>query len=264
MEWDSHARKAPLRPDGPVCGPPRSSYNASHADARGIGALARLKDRLSPSRTGATAWLIAVWYVGLSCAALLGWAAMEESDTYQAAAALLSAAVVLMLALASYSLRARSGDWNRHSVVAAVGPLVIAIMLFEYYVYNRRIEDTVSTHLIPSEQVELADVDWSAMSARGHLSGVIRNHSSVLLRSVSVDLSVFPRRRTTRPVRAVVTVDVPPGAERPFDTQTDAPPSGMRRLHCFDTHMISRAAVRPPAATVCSYEVAQTHGDPGF
>lgn len=192
---------------------------------------------------------------------------MAESDSYQMAAALLSAAVVLMLALASYSLRAGSGEWNRHLVVAAVGPLVIAVMLFEYFEYNRRIEETVSSHMISSEQVELDNVDWSqiASSTRGHLSGIIRNHSSVLLRGVSVDLWVFPRQSVSRTVRAEVTIDVPPGGEKRFDTATDAPPSGLHQLHCFDTHLIAgRAALAGSARVGCSYQVAGTHGDPGF
>lgn len=223
--------------------------------------------RTSPNASGApldaasanvTGRLVAVWYGGLLCSGALVWLALLESETRELAAAALSGAVVVLLGLASYTMRQSGDNWRRHTVVAAVGPLVVALMLFEFQEYNRRAEDTLSTHLIDWREVELANVslaDAPAGTRAGRVSGLVRNHSTIILRGLSLHLSVRSTPTLRAELTAEVAVEVPPGEERRFETAVAGLPARSEKpLRCTDWRIEA-----PSMETVtCRYQVAQT------
>jgi|GEM_PF-6688261 hypothetical protein len=220
------------------------------------------REPLSPS-ANLTARLVAVWYGGLLCSGALVWLALWESETRELAAAALSGAVVVLLGLASYTMRQSEDNWRRHTVVAAVGPLVVVLMLFEFQEYNRRAEDTISTHLIDLREVELANVSLAhwAGARGGRVSGVVRNHSAIVLRGLSLHLAVGSTRALSTEVTAEVSVEVPPGEERRFETAvTGLPARADKLLPCIDWRL------QPPMVAVmsCRYQVAQTRAEIEF
>ncbi|HLH76573.1 MAG TPA: hypothetical protein VKV28_07185 [Candidatus Binataceae bacterium] len=218
---------------------------------------------LNPS-ADLTGRLVAVWYGGLLCSGALVWLALWESETRELAAAALSGAVVILLGLASYTMRQSGDNWRRHTVVAAVGPLVVALMLFEFQEYNRRAEDAISTHLIDLREIELANVSlahWAAGTSNGRVSGVVRNHSAIVLRGLSLHLAVRSTRALLTEVTAEVSVEVPPGQERRFETAVAGLPGRADKpLPCTDWRL--QPSMVP--VTSCRYQVAQTRAELEF
>jgi membrane protein implicated in regulation of membrane protease activity len=213
------------------------------------------------SKGDATGRMVMIWYGGFLGAGLLVWIALCASDSATVAAAALAGAVVTLLSLVSYTQRRREDEFRRHSLVAAVGPLAVAVMLFEYQVYQHRVEDTLSANLIDAGEVEVRDLDWSGtLHARGlgRLHGVVRNHSTIPLLGLSLELSVFSKHFQPDVVTADVAVAVPPGGEQSFDAAAPtAPLIGTHRLRCLNRNLDDgRNDVLAPVK--CRYQVSKT------
>ena len=46
-------------------------------------------------------------------------------------------------------------------LVPAIGPIVIAVLIFDYVEYNRRIDEAFSAQLISTDLVRLSEVKWT-------------------------------------------------------------------------------------------------------
>jgi hypothetical protein len=221
----------------------------------------------APVRTGR---LILIWYAGFVLAALLAHCAMDPAQSVALSSALLAGAVVVPLTLLGYTLRTYGANFNSHVVVPALGPIVIAVLIFEYVEYNRRIDDAFSAQLIPANLIQLSDVKWtSAVPGQGgRLSGRVLNRSPHQLVGMNLEIRLYAGREQLASVDADAALDVPPGQQRSFTTgelQAGAGHSGV--LPCADAAAAKQKSSRenePPQVFECVYSVMGTRGEQVF
>ena len=94
-----------------------------------------------------------LWYGTFLVAGLLVHGALRNADSVVLSAALLAGAVALPLTMLGYTIRSNGGDFNSHVLVPAIGPIVIAVLIFDYVEYNRRIDEAFSAQLISADLV---------------------------------------------------------------------------------------------------------------
>jgi hypothetical protein len=213
-----------------------------------------------------TGWLILLWYAGLVLAALLMHWAMG-ADSVAVSSAFAAAAVVIPLALLGYTMRRYGDTFNSHLLVPAIGPIVIAVLIFEYVEYNQRVDEAYSAQLIPSELVLLSDVKWaSAAGSAGRLSGHVVNRSPNQLVGISVEVMLYGGSEKLSSAVADAKLDLAPGGQKNFTTTApDFSAAGAREVPC-----VREDALPPPArgnkagVFECFYRIAGTHGEPVF
>jgi hypothetical protein len=195
---------------------------------------------------------------------------MDPAQAVVLSSALLAGAVVVPLTLLAYTLRTYGANFNSHVVVPALGPVVIAVLIFEYVEYNKRIDEAFSSQLIPTSLVQLTDVKWigGAAGKSGRLSGRVLNRSPHHLIGMSVEIVLYGGREQLASVDADAALDVPPGQQRAFTTGELEGPlvahSGV--MPCAD-----EAASKPapskgdqPQLFECVFSVKGTRGEEVF
>jgi hypothetical protein len=217
-----------------------------------------------------TGRLVLLWYGTFLVAGLLVHGAMGSAESVVLSAALLAGAVALPLTMLGYTIRTNGDDFNSHILVPAIGPVVIAVLIFDYVEYNQRIDDAFSAQLISTDLVQLLDVKWAGASAdkSGYLSGRVSNRSPHQLTGMGLEVALYAGSEKIAGMTADANLDVPPGQQRKFDVTTRARPAGPAYpLPCTD----ERAASAPAQATrgspqefVCVYRLARTRGEEVF
>ncbi len=212
-----------------------------------------------------TGRLVMLWYAGLLLAALLVHWALGNAESVPLSASLLAGAVVIPLGLLRYTLTAHGGDFNSQILVPAVGPIVIAVLIFEYVEYNKRVDDAFSAQLISSDLIQLLDVKWAgADPGSGRVSGRVVNRSPHHLIGMSLEVLLYAGREQLRSATADADLDVGPGQQANFKMITLAgPAAGAEALPCADERA---AAARPPSPAnpqriECVYRLKGTRGE---
>jgi hypothetical protein len=210
-----------------------------------------------------TGRLVMLWYAGLLLAALLVHWALRSAESVPLSAALLAGAVVIPLTLLRYTLTAHGGEFNSHVLVPAIGPVVIAVLLFEYVEYNQRVDEAFSAQLISSDLIQLLDVKWAGADAgSGRVSGRVMNRSPHHLIGISLEVLLYEGGEKLRSATANANLDVGPGQQANFNMTTLAgPAAGAEALPCADA-----AAARPPQPgeprrIECVYRLQGTRGE---
>jgi len=212
-----------------------------------------------------TGRLVMLWYAGLLAAALLVHWALRSAESVPLSAALLAGAVVIPLTLLRYTFTAQGGEFNSQILVPAIGPIVIAVLIFEYVEYNQRVDEAFSAQLISSDLVQLLDVKWAAADPRsGRVSGRVVNHSPHHLTGISLEVLLYAGPEKLRSAMADADLDVGPGQQANFTMTTFAgPAAGAEALPCADERA---AAARPPQPgdprrVECVYRLNGTRGE---
>jgi len=210
---------------------------------------------------------VLVWYVGLTLAALFLHLSMTNNSA-ALSSAFAAAAVVIPLTLLGYTMRSYGDTFNSHVLVPAIGPIVIAVLIFEYVEYNKRVDDAYAAQLIPADLVLLSDVKWTRGAADGTatVAGHVINRSPHQLVGLSVELVVYGGSEKLASATTDAKLDVGPGQQANFTTVTpEFPAAGLRDLPC-----IRQEALPPPIRKgkaglfECFYRVAGTRGEQVF
>ncbi len=209
-----------------------------------------------------------IWYAGLIVAALFMHWAMASTDTMALASALAAAAVAIPLILLGYTMRAYRGAFNSHILVPAIGPIVIAVLIFEYVEYTKRVDDAYSAQLIPADLVLLSDVKWARDASGGasRLSGHVVNRSPHQLVGISLEVALYGGNGKLGGALADAALNVAPGAQVNFSTVAPAfDAAGIRELLCAREDNLPPPARKPaPGVVQCVYRVASTRGEEVF
>ncbi|MGO9060032.1 MAG: hypothetical protein ACLQU2_22025 [Candidatus Binataceae bacterium] len=206
-----------------------------------------------------------LWYGTFLVAGLLVHGALRNADSVVLPAALLAGAVALPLTMLGYTIRSNGGDFNSHVLVPAIGPIVIAVLIFDYVEYNRRIDEAFSAQLISTDLVGLSDVKWTGVGAgkSGHLSGRVSNRSPHQLIDLSLEVRLYAGSEKVASVIADADLDVPPGQQRGFNLTTTARPAGPAdALPCSDERAAPAQGIRGGAQEFsCIYRLKGVHGE---
>ncbi len=206
-----------------------------------------------------------LWYAGLLAAAVLVHWALRSAESVPLSAALLAGAVVIPLTLLRYTLTAHGGEFNSQILVPAIGPVVIAVLLFEYVEYNKRVDEAFSAQLISSDLVQLLDVKWAgADPGSGRVSGRVFNRSPHHLIGISVEVLLYAGREKLRSATADADLDVGPGQQANFKVTTLAGPvAGAEALPCADERAAAARPSQPgdPRRIECVYRLNGTRGE---
>jgi hypothetical protein len=232
------------------------------------GSQFRFWPRILPGATGgpaSTGRLVLLWYGTFLVAALLVHGALSNAESIVLSAALLAGAVAVPLAMLGYTLRANGADFNHRVLVPAIGPIVIAVMIFEYVEYNQRVDDAFSAQLISADLVQLLDVKWAGAGSNriGHLRGRISNRSPHRLIGVGLEVALYAGSAKITALTADADLNVPPGQQRQFDLTTSARPAGITDpLPCIDERATPAGGVRgDPQKILCVYRLERTRGE---
>ncbi len=193
--------------------------------------------------------------------------AMVNAASVAISSALAAAAVVIPLALLGYTMRRYGDAFNSHILVPAIGPIVIAVLIFEYVEYNKRVDDAYSAQLIPAELVLLSDVKWAAASgSAGRLSGHVVNRSPHQLVGISVEVMLYAGSEQLSSAVAETKLDLAPGAQKNFSTTApDFSAAGIREVPCVQEDVLPPPARRKkPGVFECFYRIAGTRGEQVF
>lgn len=204
-----------------------------------------------------------LWYAGLLFAALLVHWALGTAESVPLSAALLAGAVVIPLTLLRYTLTAHGGEFNSQILVPAVGPIVIAVLLFEYVEYNNRVDEAFSAQLISSDLIELLEVKWGgADPGSGRVSGRVVNRSPHHLIGMSLEVLLYAGREKVRSATAAADLDVGPGQQADFKVTTLVSP-GIQALPCADERAAAPREPHPgnPQRIECVYRLKGTRGE---
>lgn len=213
-----------------------------------------------------TGRLILLWYAALVLAALLMHLAMGN-DSVAVSSALAAAAIVIPLALLGYTMRRYGDAFNSHILVPAIGPIVIAVLIFEYVEYNKRVDEAYSAQLIPSELVLLSDVKWgSASGSASRLSGHVVNRSPHQLIGMRLEVMLYGGSEKLSSALAETNLDLPPGAQKNFSTEApDFSAAGVREVPCIQEDALPPAGRENKAGVFqCFYRLAGTRGEQVF
>jgi hypothetical protein len=193
--------------------------------------------------------------------------AMGNAASVAISSALAAAAVVIPLTLLGYTMRRYGDAFNSHILVPAIGPIVIAVLIFEYVEYNKRVDDAYSAQLIPAELVLLSDVKWAAASgSAGRLSGHVVNRSPHQLVGMSVEVMLYGGSEQLSSAVANTKLDLAPGAQKNFSTTApDFSAAGIREVPCVQEDALPPPARRDkPGVFECFYRIAGTRGEQVF
>lgn len=217
-----------------------------------------------------TGRLVLLWWGTFLLAGLLVHGALGNAESEVLSAALLAGAVALPLTMLGYTLRTNGDDFNSQILIPAIGPVVIAVLIFDYVEYNQRIDDAFSAQLISTDLVQLLDVKWAGASAdkSGYLSGQVSNRSPHQLTGMSLEVALSAGGEKIASMTTDANLDVPPGQKSKFRVTTMARPAGPAYpLPCTD----ARAAPAPAQATrgspqdfACVYSLERTRGEEVF
>jgi hypothetical protein len=212
-----------------------------------------------------TGRLVALWYAGLLLAAVLVHWALGNAESIPLSAALLAGAVVIPLILLRYTLTAQGGEFNSQVLAPAIGPIVIAVLIFEYVEYNKRVDEAFSAQLISSDLIQLLDVKWAGADPdHGRVSGRITNRSPHHLIGMSLELLLYSGGQKLRSAAAAADLDVGPGQQANFKMTTlTGPASGGAALSCADERAAAAQAHQPgsPSRLQCVYRLTGTRGE---
>ncbi len=229
----------------------------------------RSSEPAAPGKSSAgTGRLVLIWYAGLIVAALFMHWAMAATDSMPLAAALAAAAVAIPLSLLGYTMRAYRAAFNSHILVPAIGPIVIAVLIFEYVEYNKRVDDAYSAQLIPTDLVLLSDVKWARNAAGGasRLSGHVVNRSPHQLVGMSLEVALYGGSEKLGTALADAPLNVAPGQQANFSTPApDFSAANARELPCVRQDDLPPSARKNQMGVVqCVYRVAGTRGEQVF
>lgn len=212
-----------------------------------------------------TGWLILLWYAGLVIAALLMRWAMGAASV-AVAAGLAAAAAVIPLALLGYTMRSYGDTFNPQILVPAIGPIVIAVLIFEYVEYNQQVDDAYSAQLIPTELVLLSDVKWAGAPGRaGQIRGHVVNRSPHQLVGISVEVMLYGSSEKLAGATAEAKLDLAPGGQSSFNASAPESSPGGGEVPC-----LQQDALPPPArggkpgGVECFFRVTRTRGEQVF
>jgi hypothetical protein len=167
-----------------------------------------------------TLQLIVLWYGCLILAAVLGvWSVSAESFAPAVAA------VVILTALAVFTLKRRSSARRWLVALALLGPPVLAISVMAY-------RDWQATHAIPIGEIELSDVQWRIdpnIPGMGTLSGIAINHSARTLVGLRIEIGEYERVFAGKTAEFTL-APVAPGDSREFTAGTTTQPSVDARI----------------------------------
>jgi len=208
---------------------------------------------------------VLLWYGTFLVAGLLVHGALRNAESVVLSAALLAGAVAVPLIMLGYTIRSNGGDFNSHVLVPAIGPIVIAVLIFDYVEYNRRIDEAFSAQLISADLVGLSNIKWTGASAgkNGQLSGRVYNRSPHQLTGMSLELKLYAGTQKVASLIADADLDVPPGQQRNFNLTTTARPAGPAdALPCSDERAAPAQGPRGgPQEFRCIYQIKGIHGE---
>jgi hypothetical protein len=213
---------------------------------------------------------VLLWWSTFAVAGLLVHGALRNADSTVLSAGLLAGAVVLPLAMLGYTLRTNGDDFNSQILIPAIGPVVIAVLIFDYVEYNQRIDEAFSAQLISADLVQLLDVKWAGTSAgnSGYLSGEVSNRSPHQLTGMSLEVALYAGGEKIASMTTDADLDVPPGQQREFKVTTIARPAGPSEpVACTDERAGSgpAPAIRgSPQKFECIYRLERTRGQEVF
>jgi hypothetical protein len=215
-----------------------------------------------------TGRLVLLWWGTFLVAGLLVHGALGNAESEVLSAALLAGAVALPLSMLGYTIRTNGDDFNSHILVPAIGPVVIAVLMFDYVEYNQRIDEAFSAQLISADLVQLLDVKWAGASGgtSGYLSGRVSNRSPHQLTGMSLEVALYAGSEEIASMTTDADLDVPPGQQREFKVTTMARPAGPADpLSCIDERAAPAQATRGgPQEFECIYRLARTRGEEVF
>jgi hypothetical protein len=206
---------------------------------------------------------VLLWYAGFLLAGLLIHYALRNAESIPLSAGLLAGAVVIPLVLLRYTLRAQGGEFNSQILVPAIGPVVIAVLIFEYVEYNKRVDDAFSAQLISADLVQLSDVKWAGAAGGGRLSGRVNNRSPHHLIGMSLEVVLYAGSEKLGSAVADSDLDVGPGQQGSFRMTTPAGTAApAASIPCAD----ERAGPLPsrrsdPRQLACVFRLTGTRGE---
>jgi hypothetical protein len=213
---------------------------------------------------------VLLWWGTFLLAGLLVHGALGNAESQALAAALLAGAVALPLTMLGYTIRTNGDDFNSHILVPAIGPVVIAVLMFDYVEYNQRIEEAFSAQLISTDLVQLLDVKWAGASGdtSSYLSGRVSNRSPHQLTGMSLEVALYAGSEQIASMTAKADLDVPPGEQRKFKVTAKARPAGPADpMDCRDERAAPAPAQAPrgsPREFECIYRLERTRGEEVF
>jgi hypothetical protein len=208
---------------------------------------------------------VLLWYAGLVLAGFLMHLAMLNTASMVLASGFAAAAAVIPLSLLGYTMRRYGDTFNSQILVPAIGPIVIAVLIFEYVEYTRRVDDAYSAQLIPANLVLLSDVKWTrgASSRTGRLSGHVVNRSPHQLTGMTLEVALYRGGEKLDDELSEARLNVAPGQQGNFNTVTPQPPAkGANELDCAPENPPPRG--NRPGALQCLYRIAATRGEEVF
>jgi hypothetical protein len=162
-----------------------------------------------------TLQLIVLWYGCLILAGILGvWSVSAESFAPAVAA------IVILIALAVFTLKPRSSARRWLVALALSGPPVLVISVMSY-------KDWQATHTIAIREIELSDVQWRVdpdVPSMGTLSGVATNHSARTLVGLRIEVGEYERVFAGE-IAEFALPPIAPGGNGEFTTPTTTQPS---------------------------------------
>ncbi len=206
-----------------------------------------------------------LWYGTFLIAGLLVHGALRNAEAVVLSAALLAGAVAVPLIMLGYTIRSSGGDFNSHVLVPAIGPIVIAVLIFDYVEYNRRIDEAFSAQLISTDLVGLSEVKWTGVGAgkSGHLTGRVFNRSPHQLIGMSLEVKLYAGTQKVASVIADADLEVDPGRQANFNLTTAARPAGpANALPCSDERAApAQGTGGGPQEFRCIYQIKGVHGE---
>lgn len=212
-----------------------------------------------------------LWYGTFLVAALLVHGALGNAESVVLAAALLAGAVAVPLTMLGYTIRNNGGDFNSQVLVPAIGPIVIAVLIFEYVEYNKRLDEAFSAQLISADLVQLFDVKLAGGGAGkgSHLSGQVSNRSPHQLTGMRLSVALYADSEKITSLTADADLNIGPGQQGKFNvTAASIPQVPVEPLPCIDERAAAGNAESSAANRAqkfeCVYRLERTRGEEVF